>query len=254
MSNIERSTGKMYSPEILYEDNHIIAVNKRSKELVQGDSTGDVCMIENLKQWLKIKYNKPGNVFLGVIHRLDRPVSGVVIFAKTSKGLSRMNELFKSGEIKKTYWAIVGKRPEIESGTLIHNIKKNQAQNKSYIYNKPVKGSKEAILTYRTLYIFKNYTLLEIDLQTGRHHQIRSQLAKIGSPVLGDLKYGSPRSMENGGIGLHSREVSFVHPVSKENVLIKADPSGHKLWDILMLEISGNKSNQENANSMINKK
>ncbi|MFO7924958.1 MAG: RNA pseudouridine synthase [Bacteroidales bacterium] len=221
----------MYAPQIIYEDNHIIAVNKQPSELVQGDRTGDTSLNENLKLWLKNKYNKPGNVFLGVVHRLDRPVSGVVVFAKTSKSLSRMNNLFKEGDVKKTYWAIVGSRPGKDSDTLIHQLKKNPSRNKSYVYDKPVKGSKEAILSYKTLYIFKSYTLLEIDLHTGRHHQIRCQLAKIGSPVLGDLKYGFPRSIDNGGIGLHSRELSFIHPVSRERIVIRADPSGHVLWE-----------------------
>ncbi len=224
----------MYSPEVIYEDNHIIAVNKRVSELVQGDMTGDIPMAENLKQWLKIKYNKPGNVFLGVIHRLDRPVSGAVVFAKTGKALSRMNDLFKTGRVRKIYWALVAGKPEKDEDRLINHMKKNQAQNKSYIYNKPVKGSKEAILDYRTLYIFDNYSLLEIELQTGRHHQIRCQLAHTGIPILGDLKYGFPRSMENGGIGLHAREISFDHPVSGIPVIIKADPGGHTLWDTVM--------------------
>jgi 23S rRNA pseudouridine1911/1915/1917 synthase len=221
----------MYAPEVIYEDNHIIAINKQVSEIVQGDITGDAPMQENLKLWLKNKYNKPGNVYLGVIHRLDRPVSGIVLFAKTGKCLSRMNNLFKTGEIQKTYWAIVGKRPEIESDTLIHYLKKNAAKNKSFAYDKPVKNSKQAILNYKTLYVFNNYTLLEVDLLTGRHHQIRCQLGKIGSPVLGDLKYGFPRSLENGGIGLHSRKISFIHPVTKDEVVMKADPSGHPLWD-----------------------
>jgi 23S rRNA pseudouridine1911/1915/1917 synthase len=224
----------MYNPQVLYEDNHIIAINKLSSELVQGDITGDAPMQENLKLWIKQKYNKPGNVFLGVIHRLDRPVSGVVLFARTSKSLSRMNELFKSGKVKKTYWAIVGKRPEKESDTLTHFLKKDTARNKSFAYRDQVKGSKQAILSYQIKYVFNKYTLLEVDLQTGRHHQIRCQLSKIGSPVLGDLKYGFPRSIENGGIALHSRKISFIHPVSLEPVTIIADPSGHNLWDELM--------------------
>jgi 23S rRNA pseudouridine1911/1915/1917 synthase len=221
----------MYVPEVIYEDNHIIAINKRVSEIVQGDMTGDTPMQENLKIWLKNKYNKPGDAFLGVIHRLDRPVSGIVLFAKTGKGLSRMNNLFKTGNIKKTYWAIVGKRPGKESGTLIHYLKKNNEKNKSFAYDSPVKDSKQAILNYKILYVFNNYTLLEIDLLTGRHHQIRCQLGKIGSPVLGDLKYGFPRSLDNGGIALHSREISFIHPVTKAPVAIKADPSGHALWN-----------------------
>jgi 23S rRNA pseudouridine1911/1915/1917 synthase len=226
----------MYSPQVIFEDNHIIAINKQVSELVQGDRTGDVSMLVNLKLWVKEKYNKPGNVYLGVIHRLDRPVSGVVLFARTSKSLSRMNLLFKSGKVKKTYWAIVGKRPEKESGTLVHYLKKNNDRNKSYAYQYPVKDAKQAVLAYNILYAFRNYTLLEVDLQTGRHHQIRCQLAKIGCPILGDLKYGFPRSLENGGIGLHSRKISFIHPVSGEPVTITADPSGHVLWDKLLHE------------------
>ncbi len=239
----------MYSPAVIYEDNHIIAVNKRVSELVQGDRTGDVSLTENLKNWLRIKYNKPGDAFLGVIHRLDRPVSGVVIFAKTSKSLARMNELFKTKQISKIYWAITGQRPPKESDRLVNYLRKDTTQNKSYIFKKKVKGSKEAILNYRTLYIFKNYSLLEIDLQTGRHHQIRCQLAGIGCPIMGDLKYGFPRSMENGGIGLHSRSVSFVHPVSKKPVAITADPPGHVLWDIFM-NMQSKKSNPDSINSV----
>lgn len=224
----------MYSPQILHEDNHLIAVNKQVSELVQGDKTGDSPMQENLKLWLKNRDDKPGNVFLGVIHRLDRPVSGVVLFAKTGKGLSRMNNLFKTGQVKKIYWAITAGRPEKDSGTIVHYLKKNQSQNKSYAFEEPVTGSKEAILIYRILYHLKNYSLLEIELQTGRHHQIRCQLAKTGFPVLGDLKYGFPRSLEGGGIGLHSREVSFLHPVSLEPVVIRADPPYHHLWNLFM--------------------
>lgn len=233
-SSTKRSSGFMYIPDIVYEDNHIICVNKKPSEIVQGDRTGDPSMQENLKSWLKLRYNKPGNVFLGVIHRIDRPVSGVVMFAKTGKALSRMNNLIKEGEVKKTYWAIVGERPLRETGTLTNYLRKNQVKNKSYVYDKPVKDSKEAILSYKIIYIFKKYSLLEIDLKTGRHHQIRCQLAKIGCPVLGDLKYGAPRSIENGAIGLHSREVSFCHPVTKGDITIKADPSGHVLWDTFM--------------------
>jgi 23S rRNA pseudouridine1911/1915/1917 synthase len=224
----------MHFPEIIYEDNHLIAVNKKVSELVQGDITGDVPMAESLKHWLKIKYNKPGNVFLGVIHRLDRPVSGVVIFAKTGKALSRMNNLFKEGKVRKIYWAIVAGKPDRKEALLKNYIKKNQERNKSYIYDKPVKGSKEAVLEYRLLYEFENYSLLEIELHTGRHHQIRCQLAHTGNAVLGDLKYGFPRSMENGGIALHAREISFTHPVSGLPVTVKADPGGHSLWDAVM--------------------
>lgn len=221
----------MYSPKIIYEDNHIIGINKRSSELVQGDKTGDASLQDTIRLWLKEKYSKPGNVYLGVIHRLDRPVSGVVLFAKTSKALSRMNKLFKSGSVKKVYWAITGKRPPEESGTLVHFLKKNQDQNKSYVCANTVKGSKESILNYRIIHEFNNYHLLEIELITGRHHQIRCQLAASGCPVLGDLKYGFPRSIDGGGIGLHSRQVSFKHPVSLEEVVITADPVGHILWE-----------------------
>ena len=227
----------MHSPQIIFEDNHIIAVNKQTSDLVQGDITGDASLQQILKLWLKHKYNKPGNVYLGVIHRLDRPVSGVVIFAKTSKALTRMNNLFKTGDVKKTYWAIVGSKPEKDSGYLVHQLKKNPVQNRSYVYEKAVKGSKQAILSYKLLYEFQNYYLLEINLETGRHHQIRCQLAKIGCPVLGDLKYGFPRSIESGGIGLHSRKIAFTHPVSLEPVVIIADPSGHRLWDIINMKL-----------------
>ena len=227
----------MHSPRIIFEDNHIIAVNKQGSELVQGDITGDTSLQQILKSWLKQKYNKPGNVYLGVIHRLDRPVSGVVLFAKTSKALTRMNNLFKTGDVKKTYWAIVGSKPENDSGQLVHHLKKNHIQNKSYVYEKAVEGSKKAILSYNLLYEFQNYYLLEINLETGRHHQIRCQLAKIGCPVLGDLKYGFPRSIESGGIGLHSRKIAFTHPVSLEPVVIFADPSGHRLWDIVNMKL-----------------
>ncbi len=222
----------MDSPQIIYEDNHIISVNKQISDLVQGDKTGDITLQDTLKLWLKKRYSKPGNVYLGVIHRLDRPVSGVVLFAKTSKSLSRMNTLFKSGAVKKTYWAIVGNMPEKESDTIVHYLKKNEKQNKSYAHTSEVKGSKQAILSYKTIFKFDNYFLLEIDLQTGRHHQIRCQLAKIGCPVLGDLKYGFPRSIENGGIALHSRKISFIHPVSHEPLSITAEPGGHRLWEI----------------------
>ncbi len=227
----------MHSPQIIHEDNHIIAVNKQTSDLVQGDITGDASLQQILKLWLKQKYNKPGNVYLGVIHRIDRPVSGVVIFAKTSKALTRMNNLFKTGDVKKTYWAIVGSKPENDSGYLVHHLKKNPVQNKSYVSEKAVKGSKQAILSYKLLYEFQNYYLLEINLETGRHHQIRCQLAKIGCPVLGDLKYGFPRSIKSGGIGLHSRKIAFTHPVSLEPVVIIADPSGHRLWDIINMKL-----------------
>lgn len=231
MSSTEDTPLQSRTPLIIYEDNHLIAVNKSGSDLVQGDRTGDETLPELLKSWLKNKYNKPGNVFLGVIHRLDRPVSGVVIYAKTSKALTRMNHLFRTGSVKKTYWAIIAGSPPHESGTLIHNLKKNRVKNKSYVTGKYEEGSKEAVLSYKLIHNFRNYSLLEIDLKTGRHHQIRCQLSEIGCPVLGDLKYGYPRSLEKGGIALHAREISFRHPVSNEITRITADPGGHKLWD-----------------------
>jgi len=215
---------------ILYEDNHIIAVNKRVSEIVQGDKTGDEPLSESLKRWLKEKYGKPGNVFLGVTHRLDRPVSGLVLFAKTSKALSRLNEMFRVGEIKKTYWAIVKTPPEVPEKELTHYLVRNEKQNKSYAYDSEKPNSKKAILSYKTLARSNNYTLLEIQLKTGRHHQIRCQLAKIGSPIKGDLKYGFPRSNPDGGISLHAREVSFIHPVTKNEITITAPIPSDNLW------------------------
>ena len=179
---------------VVYEDNHIIVVNKTASEIVQGDKTGDTPLSETVKQYLKEKYNKPGNVFLGVTHRLDRPVSGLVVFAKTSKALSRLNDMFRNGEVKKTYWAIVRNRPQELEGELTNWLVRNEKQNKSYAYDKEVKDSKKAVLCYKTIGHSQNYHLLEVDLKTGRHHQIRCQLAKMGCPIKGDLKYGSPRS------------------------------------------------------------
>ena len=189
---------------VVYEDNHIIIVNKTASEIVQGDKTGDTPLSETVKQYLKEKYNKPGNVFIGVTHRLDRPVSGLVVFAKTSKALSRLNDMFRQGEVEKTYWAIVKNAPAAEEGTLVHYMIKNEKQNKSYAYDKEVKGSKKAILDYRLIGHSQNYFLLEVNLHTGRHHQIRCQLAKMGCPIKGDLKYGFPRSNPDGSICLHS--------------------------------------------------
>lgn len=225
--------------EVVYEDNHIIVVNKTASEIVQGDKTGDEPLAETVKQYLKDKYAKPGNVFLGVVHRLDRPVSGLVIFAKTSKALARLNEMFRNGEVKKTYWAIVKQRPEMEEGELVHYLVRNEKQNKSYAYTREVKNSKKAVLHYRLIGCSQNYSLLEIELLTGRHHQIRCQLAKIGSPIKGDLKYGFPRSNPDGGICLHARSVEFVHPVSKQLVHIEAEPPvSEKLWGILTSSLS----------------
>lgn len=218
---------------VLYEDNHIIIVNKSTSEIVQGDKTGDKPLSEIVKEYLKEKYNKPGNVFCGVTHRLDRPVSGIVVFAKTSKALSRMNDMFKNKEVKKTYWAIVKNIPEQEEATLKHYLIKNEKQNKSYAYDTEKANSKLAILHYKLVARSEKYNLLEIDLQTGRHHQIRCQLAKIGCPIKGDLKYGSERSNPDGGISLHARHISFIHPVSKELIDITAPLPDDKLWRVL---------------------
>lgn len=217
---------------VLYEDNHIIAVNKTSSEIVQGDKTGDEPLSETLKKYLKEKYNKPGEVFLGVTHRLDRPVSGVVIFAKTSKALTRLNEMFRNQEVKKTYWAIVKDRPAETEGRLEHYLVRNEKQNKSVAHTKMVPNAKKASLSYKLISHSDNYFLLEVQLETGRHHQIRCQLAKMGCPIKGDLKYGFPRSNPNGGISLHARYVEFVHPVSKQLIQITAPcPADDKLWE-----------------------
>ncbi len=219
---------------VLYEDNHIIAVNKSSSEIVQGDKTGDQPLSETIKYYLKEKYNKPGDVFLGVVHRLDRPVSGVVLFAKTSKALTRLNEMFRTHEIKKTYWAIVKEKPEQPEARLEHYLTRNEKQNKSMAYDKPRSDAKKAALSYRMLAQSDTYYLLEVQLETGRHHQIRCQLAKMGCPIKGDLKYGFPRSNPNGGISLHARSVEFIHPVSKEFIQLTAPlPTDDKLWQAM---------------------
>lgn len=216
---------------VVYEDNHIIVVNKTSSEIVQGDKTGDIPLSETVKQYLKEKYQKPGNVFVGVTHRLDRPVSGLVVFAKTSKALSRLNEMFKNSEVKKTYWAIVKECPRELEGELVHYLVRNEKQNKSYAYDKEVPDSKKAILHYRLIARSQNYNLLEVDLKTGRHHQIRCQLAKMGCPIKGDLKYGFARSNPDGSICLHARRISFIHPVSKEQIDIEAPVPPGSLWN-----------------------
>ena len=213
---------------VVYEDNHIIVVNKTASEIVQADKTGDTPLSETVKQYLKEKYQKPGNVFLGVTHRLDRPVSGLVVFAKTSKALTRLNEMFRTSEVKKTYWAVVKNAPKEPEGELVHFLVRNEKQNKSYAYDKEVPKSKKAILDYRLIGRSENYYLLEVDLKTGRHHQIRCQLAKMGCPIKGDLKYGSPRSNPDGSICLHARRIRFVHPVSKELIELEAPlPEGN---------------------------
>lgn len=215
---------------VVYEDNHIIVVNKTSSEIVQGDKTGDIPLSETVKQYLKEKYQKPGNVFVGVAHRLDRPVSGLVVFAKTSKALSRLNEMFKNSEVKKTYWAIVKECPRELEGELVHYLVRNEKQNKSYAYDKEVPDSKKAILHYRLIARSQNYNLLEVDLKTGRHHQIRCQLAKMGCPIKGDLKYGFARSNPDGSICLHARRISFIHPVSKEQIDLEAPVPPGSIW------------------------
>ncbi len=223
---------------VLYEDNHIIAVNKTCNEIVQGDKTGDTPLSETVKAYIKVKYNKPGEVFLGVTHRLDRPTSGVVLFARTSKALARLNEMFKSHEqIKKTYWAIVQGAPKQPEARLENWLVKNETQNKSYIVKPHTKDAKQAILNYRTLVRGENYTLLEVDLETGRHHQIRCQLAAIGCPIKGDLKYGAKRSNPDGGICLHARQIAFIHPVSKEPICITAPTPEDSLWQQLSASV-----------------
>ncbi len=218
---------------VLYEDNHIIIVNKTVSEIVQGDKTGDKPLSEIVKEYLKEKYNKPGNVFCGVTHRLDRPTSGIVVFAKTSKALPRLNEMFKNKEISKTYWAVVKNLPKQTEGTLKHYLVRNEKQNKSYAYDIEKPNSKLAILHYKLIAHSDKYNLLEVDLETGRHHQIRCQLAKIGCPIKGDLKYGADRSNPDGGISLHARKISFIHPVSKEKIEVVAPTPKDNLWSVL---------------------
>ena len=215
---------------VLYEDNHIIAVNKRVGDIVQGDKTGDNPLSEIVKSFLKKKYNKLNNVFLGVVHRIDRPTSGVVIFAKTSKSLKRLNNMIKNSEIKKFYWAITKTKPEKRNDTLVHWLKKNPKNNKSTHFKKETENSKKAILHYKIIKELKNYYLVEVLLETGRHHQIRTQLSAIGCPIKGDLKYGYDRSNKDGGICLHAKKISFSHPVTKKKILISAPLFEHDIW------------------------
>ncbi|RLD68370.1 MAG: RNA pseudouridine synthase [Bacteroidetes bacterium] len=217
--------------QIIHEDNHIIIVNKACSEIVQGDKTGDKTLIDDVKSYIKEKYKKPGDVFLGLVHRLDRPTSGIVIFARTSKALTRMNDLFKNKKIKKNYWAVIDKQPPEDEATIVHYLKKNAKQNKSYAFDTQKADTKEASLSYRLAAKSNRYFLLEIELHTGRHHQIRAQLAKIGCHIKGDLKYGFPRSNPNGGIHLHARSIEFIHPVSKEKLSISANPPDDVLWN-----------------------
>ncbi len=220
--------------QVLYEDNHIIIINKRASDIVQGDKTGDTPLSDIVKNYLKKKHNKPGNVFLGTVHRLDRPTSGIVLFAKTSKALTRLNKMFQNHEIEKTYWAITSKNLSIKSkDTLIHFLRKNTIQNKSYVTTENAKGAKKAILHYQIIQKLERYQLFEIQLETGRHHQIRCQLASIECPIVGDLKYHYPRSNPDASICLHSRRVQFTHPVSKENLTITAPISKENLWKFI---------------------
>lgn len=216
---------------ILYEDNHLIVVNKLPSEIVQGDKTGDVPLSETVKDYIKTKYQKPGNVFTGVIHRIDRPVSGAVVFARTGKALTRMNELVKNRSLKKIYWAIVQNKPEKEEAVLKHYMVRNRKKNKSFAYTKPSDETKEGLLSYKIIGESDKYFLLEVDLKTGRHHQIRAQLAAIGCPIKGDLKYGSPRSNKDASLSLHARSIEFIHPVKKEPIQIIAATPKDTLWD-----------------------
>lgn len=216
--------------QVLYEDNHIIVVNKRVGDIVQGDKTGDKPLSEIVKEYLKVKYNKPGEVFLGVVHRLDRPTTGIVLFARTSKALTRLNDLFKNRETQKTYWAVVKNAPPKETDTLTHFLKRNTQNNTSKAFAKEVPESKKASLTYTVIKKLNHYFALEIDLHTGRHHQIRAQLAAINCPIKGDLKYGFDRSNPDGGIHLHARKLTFIHPVSKESITIMAPVPEDVIW------------------------
>ena len=219
--------------EVVYEDNHIIIVNKKSGEIVQGDKTGDTPLSETVKQWIKEKYAKPGNVFCGVVHRLDRPVFGLVVFAKTSKALARMNEMFRNGDVHKTYWAITKNRPPKDEDTLVHYITTTERNNKSYASTVEKPGAQKAVLKYRVISQSDHYYLIEVKLLTGRKHQIRVQLAAIGCPIKGDLKYGAKRSNPDGSISLLARNVTFVHPVSKQDICVTAPVPDDNLWKAL---------------------
>ncbi len=217
--------------QILHEDNHIIIINKRAGDIVQGDKTGDKPLNDIIKEYIKEKYNKPNNVYLGTVHRLDRPTSGIVIFAKTSKALERLNKMLREKQIDKTYWAVAKNKPQKTGDTLIHYLKKNPKNNKSTAFKTETEGSKKAILHYKILKELDSYFLLEIDLETGRHHQIRCQLASIGCYIKGDLKYGAKRSNKDASIHLHARKIKFTHPVSKETILVKAPTPNDAIWN-----------------------
>ena len=219
--------------QVLHEDNHIIVINKRVGDIVQGDKTGDEPLSDVVKAYLKEKYNKPGEVFLGVVHRLDRPTTGIVVFAKTSKALSRLNETFKNRETQKTYWAVVKNQPPKETDTLVHFLKRNPKNNTSKAHSKEVPDSKKASLTYKIIKKLDNYFALEIDLHTGRHHQIRAQLQAIGCPIKGDLKYGFDRSNPDGGIHLHAKKLVLTHPVSKEIITFNANIPNERIWNLI---------------------
>ena len=217
--------------QVLFEDNHIVVVNKRAGDITQGDKTGDKPLSDVVKEYIKDKYNKPGDVFLGVVHRLDRPTSGIIIFARTSKSLERLNKMLRDKKINKTYWAIVKNHPKKEKDTLINYLRKNPKNNKSTAYTKEIEGSKKAIPHYTIIKKLDNYSLVEIDLETGRHHQIRTQLSNIGSPIKGDLKYGFDRSNKDGSIHLHARKIQFIHPVSKKQINITAPTPKEVVWN-----------------------
>ena len=218
--------------QVVFEDNHLLVINKKAGQLVQGDKTGDESLLNSLKNFIKIKDTKPGNVFLGLVHRIDRPTSGLVIYAKTSKALTRLTQMVKNREIKNTYWAVVPNVAIPQSQRLVHYLKKNEKNNKATVFPKVTDGAKESILNYEIIKTLDNFQLLEIDLETGRHHQIRAQLSKIGVPIKGDLKYGSPRSNPDGGIHLHARKLEFKHPVSNENIILTAKvPENDPVWN-----------------------
>jgi 23S rRNA pseudouridine1911/1915/1917 synthase len=228
--------------DILYEDNHLLILNKQPSAIVQGDKTGDEPLSETLKQYIKVRYGKPGNVFLGVVHRLDRPVSGAVIFARTSKALTRLNAMLKQGEIHKTYWAVVKNKPAESEGHLTGYLRRDEEKNKTFVSAKPTEKTQKAELTYRLIGASDNYYLLEVNLLTGRHHQIRAQLSDIGCPIKGDLKYGFPRSNQDGSIHLHARSVEFIHPVSKQQIVVTADPPTDPVWDVFLRQQANLKS------------
>jgi 23S rRNA pseudouridine1911/1915/1917 synthase len=236
------------SSRILYEDNHIIAINKRASEIVQADKTGDIPMSEDVKTYIKEKYRKPGDVYLGVVHRIDRPVSGIVLFARTSKAAARLSELFRSKEMQKTYWAVVKNRPPKDVDTLVHYLKKNEAKNMSRAYTSEQNGSLRSELEYKILLSSDHYHLLEVKPLTGRHHQIRVQLSAIGCPIKGDVKYGFKRTNDDASIHLHARQVDFIHPVKQEPLSITAPPPNENLWNAFMRMMEkGNTNNADRA-------